>query len=64
MAPEAGAFSFGARLGFFGHNAPQWNSLPASNTKGGATYYPANWDSTNPSIWTDSQSGAITPQHT
>jgi len=64
VAPEAGAFSFGARLGFFGHNAPQWNSLPASNTKGGATYYPANWDSTNPSIWTDSQSGAITPQHT
>ncbi len=64
VAPEAGAFSFGAHLGFFGHNAPQWNSLPASNTKGGATYYPANWDSTNPSIWTDSQSGAITPQHT
>ncbi|WP_404299724.1 putative baseplate assembly protein [Alicycliphilus denitrificans] len=63
VAPEAGAFSFGARLGFFGHNAPQWNSLPASNTKGGAAYYPKNWDGTNPGIWTDSQGGTIAPHH-
>lgn len=62
VAPEAGVFSFGTRLGFFGHNAPQWNSLPATNTKGGASYYPGNWDSTNPNIWTDSQGGAI-PHH-
>lgn len=63
VAPEAGAFSFGARLGFFGNNAPQWNSLPASNTKGSAAYYPTDWDSTSPSVWTDSQGAALTPQH-
>jgi hypothetical protein len=42
VAPEAGAFSFGTRLGFFGHNAPKWASLPNSNLKGNA--YPAGWD--------------------
>lgn len=42
VAPEAGAFSFGARLGFFGHNAPKWSSLPASNLKGNP--YPSGWD--------------------
>lgn len=46
VAPEAGAFSFGARLGFFGHNAPKWASLPASNTKGNA--YPEGWDADDP----------------
>lgn len=61
VAPEAGAFTFGARLGFFGHNAPKWESLPATNTKGGANYYEDDWDSTNPTIWTDSQGDAITP---
>ena len=61
VAPEAGAFSFGAKLGFFGNNAPKWGSLPATNTKGGAAYYTHDWDSENPSIWTDSQGNAITP---
>ena len=68
VAPEAGAFSFGAKLGFFGHNAPKWASLPASNMTGNA--YAQGWDIgddgptvssvTDPldeprSIWTDSQ---------
>ncbi|WP_326538113.1 putative baseplate assembly protein [Pseudorhodoferax sp.] len=42
VAPEAGAFSFGARLGFFGHNAPKWAALPSDNLKGNA--YPEGWD--------------------
>ena len=42
VATEAGAFSFGARLGFFGHNAPKWDALPAENLRGNA--YPAGWD--------------------
>jgi len=42
VAPEAGTFSFGARLGFFGHNAPRWGSLPASNLHGDP--YPQGWD--------------------
>ena len=42
VAPEAGAFTFGAKLGFFGHNAPKWASLPRTNTKGNA--YPEGWD--------------------
>ena len=67
VATEAGAFTFGARLGFFGHNAPKWDSLPAENLRGNA--YPNGWDigdgaSTDPadpgltttrSIWEDSQ---------
>lgn len=61
VAPEAGAFTFGTKLGFFGHNAPKWDSLPASNTKGGADYYADDWDSENPTIWTDSQGDPITP---
>src|SRR5688572_13385706 len=28
IAPEAGAFAFGAKLGFFGNNAPKWAVLP------------------------------------
>ncbi len=42
VAPEAGAFSFGAKLAFFGNNAPKWASLPTSNTN--ATAYPLGWD--------------------
>lgn len=61
VAPEAGAFAFGARLGFFGNNAPKWASLPATNTKGGGDYYKLDWDSGNPTVWTDSQGSAITP---
>ena len=74
VAPEAGAFSFGQRLGFFGHNAPKWSSLPATNLKGNA--YPAPWDqgertggtdaapvlhASSRTIWTDSQGKPITP---
>lgn len=57
VAPEAGAFSFGARLGFFGHNAPRWASLPESNLQG--TPYPEDWDTANPSIWQDSQGDSL-----
>ncbi len=67
VAPEAGAFSFGARLGFFGHNAPKWATLPRTNLRGDA--YPAGWDegdgpseippvnglADSRSIWVDSQ---------
>ncbi|KQP12268.1 putative baseplate assembly protein [Pseudorhodoferax sp. Leaf267] len=71
VAPEAGAFTFGAKLGFFGHNAPRWASLPTSNLKGNA--YPQGWDEgdigpvTSPipdtlddprTVWTDSQGNA------
>ena len=57
VAPEAGAFSFGARLGFFGHNAPRWASLPESNLQGDP--YPDDWDTENPTIWQDSQGEAL-----
>ncbi|MDM0109295.1 putative baseplate assembly protein [Variovorax sp. J22R24] len=65
-SPEAGAFSFTQRLGFFGHNAPKWGSLPKENLRD-STIYKDGWDDqdpvTNPtgtldasrSIWTDSQ---------
>ncbi|MDE2415123.1 MAG: hypothetical protein KGM60_10220, partial [Comamonadaceae bacterium] len=64
VAPEAGTFSFGVRLGFFGNNAPKWSSLPASNLRGNP--YPQGWDQGDTStgnstlgaarsIWVDSQ---------
>ncbi|MBS0465697.1 MAG: hypothetical protein JSR14_00565 [Proteobacteria bacterium] len=64
VAPEAGAFSFGARLGFFGYNAPKWGSLPSTNLRGNP--YPQGWDqgdagtggntlAATRSIWVDSQ---------
>jgi hypothetical protein len=71
-APEAGAFSFGARLGFFGHNAPKWKLLPpkTDNTHGNA--YPSGWDigdsidgdgtlTTPRTIWQDSQGKSVAP---
>ena len=75
VAPEAGAFSFGARLGFFGHNAPRWGSLPASNLN--SNPYPAGWDpgdgsgssalTAARSIWENSQGvdhiGGTPPRH-
>lgn len=65
VAPEAGAFSFSQRLGFFGHNAPKWGSLPKQNLRDDAIYTDG-WDDNDPgpgsgtltasrSIWTDSQ---------
>jgi hypothetical protein len=69
VAPEAGAFAFGAKVGFFGNNGPKWTILPphTSNTHGDA--YPSGWDVGDTSsagalprtIWTDSQGGAISP---
>lgn len=75
VAPEAGVFSFGARLGFFGHNAPKWASLPRDNLKGDA--YPEGWDQgdgaggSEPSkvllgartIWVDSQGKPLPSCH-
>ncbi len=72
VAPEAGAFAFGAKLGFFGNNAPKWKILPpdTDNTHGDA--YPLGWDSgdtENPAsgtlprtIWEDSQGTSIAPR--
>jgi hypothetical protein len=71
LAPEAGAFAFGAKLAFFGSNAPKWKVLPkgTANTNGNA--YPAGWDKDDqlPSgtlgeprtIWQDSQGNPIDP---
>ena len=69
MAVQAGAFSFRERAAFFGHTAPKWKSLPATNTKDNA--YPQGWDEGdagvgspppplgNPrAIWTNSQGTA------
>jgi predicted phage baseplate assembly protein len=71
IAPEAGAFGFGAHLGFFGNNAPKWGVLP-NGTNINANPYKAGWDpgdkdGTNGTlaaprtIWTDSQGNAIAP---
>ncbi|MDB6085129.1 MAG: hypothetical protein JWN43_3010 [Gammaproteobacteria bacterium] len=69
VAPEAGAFSFNAKLGFFGNNAPKWAILPnGMNTN--AVPYAAGWDADDPqgvrpgvprTVWTDSQGNSISP---
>ena len=68
LAPEAGPFTFDARLGFFGNNAPKWKILPpdTDNTHGDA--YPAGWDAGDTgtgslprTVWQDSQGSSIAP---
>jgi predicted phage baseplate assembly protein len=68
VAPEAGAFAFGTKVGFFGNNGPKWAILPDDSHTNG-TAYANGWDvgDTNTvgslprTIWTDSQGGAISP---
>ncbi len=76
IAPEAGAFGFGAKLGFFGNNAPKWAVLPAKTDNVHDDAYPQGWDVGDPdgganastlgvprTIWQDSQGNPI-PPHT
>jgi hypothetical protein len=66
LNPESGAFAFRETVGFFGHSAPRWSSLPSEKTKGNPFKEP--WDegdvtasspATTRSIWTDSQGDPI-----
>jgi hypothetical protein len=63
-AYAGGVFAFGARAGFFGHNAPLYNSLPDPSKSQRGDPYPNNWDTANngrgTSIWTDSQGRSYT----
>ncbi|MBL0220282.1 MAG: putative baseplate assembly protein [Myxococcales bacterium] len=74
IAPEAGAFAFGAKLGFFGHNAPRWAVLPKPTAPVHGDAYPNPWDqgdlippantttlAASRTIWQDSQGNAIAP---
>ena len=51
-------FRFNERVGFFGHNAPLWASLPTSEYQQGDPYPSPGWDAADGgagrSIWTDS----------
>ena len=76
VAPEAGAFAFGAKVGFFGNNGPKWAILP-NNSNTNDTAYRDGWDAGDPfgpigstarptlgaprTIWTDSQGNPIAP---
>ncbi len=66
LSDDPGAFAFRERLGFFGHNAPKWASLPNdTNTNGDP--YPKGWDpgdtnnvETLPrTIWQNSQGASL-----
>lgn len=51
----SGVFAFRARTGFFGHNAPRWESLPNSENMHGDAYS-VGWDSPLArTIWQNSQ---------
>lgn len=54
---EEGVFAFRQQLGFFGHNAPRWDSLPkwiaADHPDGAADPYANDWEGLD--IWTNSQ---------
>ena len=74
QSPEAGAFGFGAKLGFFGHNAPKWKILPPATTNTHGNAYPLGWDVGDASsatggtlgaprtVWEDSQGTSIAPR--
>jgi hypothetical protein len=69
---NVGAFAFGAKLGFFGNNAPKWKILP-KNANGANEAYPYGWDAGDTAgtvsqllprtIWTDSQGSPIVSAH-
>ncbi|HLF28953.1 MAG TPA: putative baseplate assembly protein [Anaerolineae bacterium] len=72
LSADEGVFAFRARAGFFGHNAPRWNTLPAATRfgefvklkdlpdlfAGGA--FQKNWDAAGRDIWADSQEDSYT----
>lgn len=47
---DEGVFAFRQRVGFFGHNAPNCNNLPAKDNLQGDPY-PNNWDPEDGSGW-------------
>jgi len=74
---NAGVFVLRTRVGFFGHNAPKWASLPHTKVvtpvivdnhgTSSVTFendaYPISWDNANRSIREDSQGNAHTDFH-
>ena len=66
LIPEAGSFAFRETVGFFGHTAPRWSSLPSTNVKG--NFYETPWDDNDVdavaspprTIWQTSQGGSLT----
>ena len=72
VAPDVGAFAFGAKLGFFGNNAPKWKILPHPDSTTNDAY-PSGWDAGDVdkkpddnldaprTVWEDSQGKSISP---
>jgi hypothetical protein len=71
---KVGVFALRSRVGFFGHNAPKWGSLPRTDTTR-RDAYPEDWDDldANPpahgghtvrptTIWQDSQGNDLVTQ--
>ena len=63
---DQGVFAFRQKLGFFGHNAPRWETLPLPNNTRGSIQghtdpYAGDWDALPfPSIWENSQHTDLT----
>ncbi|RMH81601.1 MAG: putative baseplate assembly protein [Calditrichaeota bacterium] len=51
-AAQQGVFAFREKMGFFGHNAPLYSSLPKKDNLQGDPY-PHNWDNPDWEIWKD-----------
>jgi predicted phage baseplate assembly protein len=70
IAPEAGAFAFGAKLGFFGNNAPKWRSIQPPIVPASGLAYANGWDDgdtgvptgSSRTVWEDSQGNSIAPR--
>lgn len=71
-AAETGVFAFRESLGVFGHNAPRWDSLPAtqrfgervqleSSTAFKPPAYPRNWDTDPPPVNRNSRDELYAP---
>lgn len=62
--PQEGIFALRARLGFFGHNAPRWETLPKPENTRGTDPYKRGWDGANArTVWTNSQGDALSGAH-
>ncbi len=57
--PEHGVFAFRQRAAIFGHNAPKYKSLPASQRTGADAAYPNDWDASPRTLQDESDNREI-----
>ncbi len=56
---DLAVYGFRERAGFFGHNAPRWESLPTPDNPRDGDPWEFSWDAPAKSVWVDSQGSSL-----